>query len=131
MLKDPLSLHPGDLAVNHVIEYMKKHTPLTTSMEGRISFTEEKLCLSSKSSILHTHHAHFLMSMIIIISCYSKTWKTEKYEIFFYIYTKYVLRNTENSCSLNLVEVYFWKLSLLHNQRRIEHSRKHVRWRAL
>ena len=69
MLKDPLSLHPGDLAVNHVIEYMKKHTPLTTPVEGRISFTEEKPCLSSKSCILHTHHAHVLLSIIIIISC--------------------------------------------------------------
>ena len=154
MLKDPLFVHPGDLAVNHVIEYMKKHTPLITPVEGRISFTEEKPCLSSKSSILYTHHTRFLMSIIVIVSFYSKTWKTEKYELILCIYAKCGLQNTENSwgvsrtaatskmerfviivnrccSSARSAPVFFWKMFLLHNQRFIEHSRKHVRWRAL
>ena len=46
MLKDPLFVHPGDLAVNHVIEYMKKHTPLITPVE--VEFLSQK-----KSRVCH------------------------------------------------------------------------------
>ena len=69
MLRNSLSRHPGDNAANYVTEFIKKHTPLATPLEGRITFTEEKRCPSSQSNTLRPHYVIFL-SVVVLIQSY-------------------------------------------------------------
>ena len=69
MLRNSLSRHPGDDVANYVTEFIKKHTPLATPLEERITFTKEKRCPSSQSNILRPHYVIFL-SLVVLIQSY-------------------------------------------------------------